>query len=380
MHSAVRSSFFAVAALTATITTDINGARAQVACGDNVVASVAMTTDLACATNPGFSVGSGGKVDMAGHQLSACGGCNGVALTGPGAKLSNGSIIGGGPFTAGVSSAGGGNQIENVTITNVDWAFLISGDSNKIKNCTALASVQGFDVAGNKNSISRCYSRSSTSQNFIVSGDGNKFTGNVSANASFAASGIEIHGNSNKLSLNASTSDNAGIAFSVIGNENKLSLNTVTGSNGVGLWVVGNENKISKSLATGIANAAIVAQGDANKLSKNASFSNSWNGIVVFGIGNSVSGSNSNSNLGAGIWVDVGDATSIKSNVTMSNTLNGILVMPGATNSAVSKNIAVGNTGDDLQDDNANCGTNVWANNVFRTSNANGVSGHPCVQ
>jgi hypothetical protein len=78
--------------------------------------------------------------------------------------------------------------------------------------------------------------------------------------------------------------------------------------------------------------------------------------------------------------VTTGDANSFKSNLTVHNSTNGVLVLTGVTNSSLSKTIALGNTGPDLQDDNANCGSNLWNDSIFRTSEANGVPNDACIQ
>lgn len=46
----------------------------------------------------------------------------------------------------------------------------------------------------------------------------------------------------------------------------------------------------------------------------------------------------------------------------------------------VSKTVALGSGVTDLQDDNANCGGNVWAKSIFGSSEAGGVGSHLCIQ
>lgn len=99
-QSAIHRSVFAAAVLAAVA--GAGPAFAQVSCGATIKEKVTMSGDLTCVTNPGFTVGSGGTVNMNGHTLTACAGCVGIALGEQGAKLLNGTVIGSGSGSVGV--------------------------------------------------------------------------------------------------------------------------------------------------------------------------------------------------------------------------------------------------------------------------------------
>lgn len=385
MYTAGRSSLLTVAVVSATLGFNVTVARGQVNCGDTVTGKVAMTMDLTCgASNPGFTIGAGASVDMAGYQLTTCVGCMGVRLSGQGAKLSNGSIVAPGAGSVVYLDGAGVHKVENMVVVGGGCAFQANSDKNKLKNCAAYASsLYGFYVFGSKNAISRSHSSGSPAANFYIQGDNNNLTENTSVDAPGSASGnggIYVVGNANKLSRNTSTNDDGDNgAMLVAGNGNKLSLNTVADSNATGLYVQGNDNKISKTVATNSAVRGIDLIGNFNKLSKNTATDSAAHGIAVSGNGNNINGSNTNNNTAAGIHVISGDANSLKSNVTMRNGAAEGVYVGTATNSSISKTVALGNALD-LRDDNANCGTNLWAKSVFRTSDAGGTMGHACIQ
>jgi parallel beta-helix repeat protein len=62
----------------------------------------------------------------------------------------------------------------------------------------------------------------------------------------------------------------------------------------------------------------------------------------------------------------------------------GIVVLEGATGNTLTKNTALGNTGLDLADGNANCDSNTWAQNTFVTDQVAGLPdggpGTGCIQ
>lgn len=382
MRSSRRGILLSVAAVAATVGWNVSAAVGQVACGATVTTKAVMTGDLTCITDPGFSIGAGGSVDMAGHFLAGCSGCDGIILSGPGAKLSNGFIDMTGATSRGVVLAGGTHKVENIAIQGADIGLDSSSGTNKIKNVTADGAVTGFNIVGDKNALSRCHSGSADDYNFRVVGDNNNLTENTSSNLDPGAvgAGFFIDGDGNKLARNNSANDRGPLgAFHVNGNGNKLGLNSVTESASAGLWVIGNDNKVSKSVTNDSADVGLVIAGDTNKLSKNASNDNGNAGISVNGDGNNVNASNTSNNGTDGILLIAGNANSFKSNVTMRNGDSGVDVNAGAVGE-FSKTVALGNGSFDLQDDNPNCGGNVWAKSVVGTSDVNGVGAPNCIQ
>lgn len=80
-----------------------------------------------------------------------------------------------------------------------------------------------------------------------------------------------------------------------------------------------------------------------------------------------------NSNLG-GIYVE-GSNNQIYANTTNNNSdFDGIWVIAGALGNVLSENKASGNLPYDLEDDNTDCGTNIWAGDTF------GSASQTCIQ
>lgn len=75
------------------------------------------------------------------------------------------------------------------------------------------------------------------------------------------------------------------------------------------------------------------------------------------------------SNNAGGIFV-TGSNNQIYANTTNNNsTGDGIDVIGGALGNILSENSAFGNLPYDMEDDNANCGTNIWVGNKFSVAN-----------
>jgi len=378
-HSAIRSSLFAATTFAVVTGAGLAAAHAQVACGDTISDKVAMTIDLACGTDPGFTIAAKGKVDMAGHSLTACGGCTGVAFTGQGGKLSNGSISGSGPGSIGVEIGGGGvHQLENVAVIGTEGGFDITSDGCKMKNLSATnVSEYGFRSTGDKTSISRSHaSGGAGAEGFVITADNCFLNENTTANVGDA--GFLVSGTANKLTRNSSVSSIA--CITVLGNSNKLTQNTATGCSANGIEVIGDNNKVSKSVAADNGDDGLVITGANNKLTKNTASDNGSNGLRIAGNGNNVGAGNTSNNANAGILIGNGSDNGLKSNVSMGNGQNAVLVALGATGNEMSKTVGLGSGVTDLQDDNANCGGNVWAKSIFGTSDAGGMASHICIE
>jgi parallel beta-helix repeat protein len=115
------------------------------------------------------------------------------------------------------------------------------------------------------------------------------------------------------------TADNS----SVIGNE--VAGNGAFFSDGGGMQIAGNGNTIS-----------------GNMISVSGTSSQPKAGIVVNTVGSRIFGNISDGNWGVGIQVT-------------------------GTRNQLFNNKAIGNSSNDLQDDNANCGSNLWSDNTFYT-------------
>jgi parallel beta-helix repeat protein len=104
--------------------------------------------------------------------------------------------------------------------------------------------------------------------------------------------------------------------------------------------------------------------------------SNNAGGLWLSGGGNNQVNNNQASGNGqsSGIFnsgiVILANGNRIYNNSTDGNFGPGIEVTAGAANNQIFSNLSsVGNHGSDLQDDNPNCGTNVWVDNVAFTKN-----------
>ena len=90
--------------------------------------------------------------------------------------------------------------------------------------------------------------------------------------------------------------------------------------------------------------------------------------IAVYANNNVVVDNTANSNLG-GIAVN-GSNNQIYANTTNNNSANdGIWVFAGSLSNILSENKSTGNLPYDMEDDNADCGTNIWAGDTFGSAN-----------
>lgn len=376
----LRRSLFAAIAFATLVGLSPRDSAAQVACGDVISGKVSMVTDLNCVTNPGFTIATGGKVDMAGHTLTACNNCTGIQFSGQGGKLSNGTIIASGLTSTGVAVGGSGvHQLVNVAVVGANVGFNITSNGCKLLNCSANENNSvGFLSTGDKTSISRSHASGSgpSSEGFSISANNCFLNENTSSNN--GGTGFGVSGTANKLTRNSVAASSTCII--VFGNGNKLTQNTATGCAVNGIDVIGDNNKVSKSVALGNGSTGTAIVGANNKLTKNTASDNGGNGLLILGNGNNVGSGNTNRNGNAGIRIESGSANNLKSNVSMGNLENSVTVVVGATNNALSKTVALGSGITDLRDDNANCGGNVWAKSIFGTSEAGGVSSHLCIQ
>jgi YVTN family beta-propeller protein/parallel beta-helix repeat protein len=131
--------------------------------------------------------------------------------------------------------------------------------------------------------------------------------------------------------------------------KNSFSDNTATGNNQHGFSVNGGSN---------------------NNFLNNVASSNGFEGILLAdGTGNQLKGNTTNGNGEIGIEAD-GASTghSIRGNTANGN-LAGIVLFNGSTGNTVKGNTTLNNLALDLFDENANCDSNIWTNNVFNIAN-----------
>jgi parallel beta-helix repeat protein len=90
---------------------------------------------------------------------------------------------------------------------------------------------------------------------------------------------------------------------------------------------------------------------------------------IAGGTGNRVHDNTIDSNQPLGIVLFNTSNQQVQDNKVNGNYNSGIRIEAGSTGNVVANNVAEGNLGYDLQDDNTGCDNNRWLDNVFFTSN-----------
>lgn len=340
-------------------------AHAQVTCGQTITGKTVMTANLeSCAADPALTLSAGAELDMQGFRINSCSGV-GIRIMGDGAKLYNGVVDSCGSTgvdvngnknkvtsivvidSDGINIIGSKNQVKNSFVRGSGVAYAIDGDANHLKgNATQLA-VLGYAVVGNGNKLSSNVAAEIDQDGVLVEGSGNKLQGNAAIESEV---GFDIEGSNNTLKGNAADlSIDTGFYIEQYSNgTSKVQNNSAVGNDASGFDVEGTLNngevKVSKNRAT--------ANGDEGfhvelhvAISKNAASSNGGNGILI------------------------GDSVAT-GNITL---MNGIGIRTQGDGSVITKNIALGNTMNDLFAFSA-CLDDMFSANVFRTSN------NPCIQ
>lgn len=324
--------------------------QAQVTCGDVITDKRVLETDLACGTNPALTI-NGGKLDMAGHRVTGVGDC--ILLAGIGSQLSNGSAYSCGGH--GVMLEGSKHKITSVVSTeNSGAGFFAAADITGVKftNTSAVLNDAGyyfFVGPASKNKFSGAVASRNVSTGFTVLGDENKVSECTAFGNGFY--GFGFNGNKNKFSRNIADGNQYG--FQIGGNENKLKQNTASGgSTDFGFNMGGNDNTLTKNVSVRNADEGFVVVGTGNQLTKCVAVDNAGTGFSIQNVNNSVKGGRAER-----------------------NGVDGILVVLGATGNLITKNVALENLSDDLQDNNASCaaGNNGWSKNVFGESEDGGT-------
>jgi len=190
-----------------------------VSCGDILGpgGNFELQADLDCLAGPGFSrsvtVMNGAILDLNGHIVT----CNFfpcVVLSGAGAQLLNGTVLGG--LHEGLVLEGtGGHTVKNVTSSRgLDGNVVVASDNNRLINVMA----RGTFLLG--------YA-------FLIGGDNNELIDSIAhcTNVSFGC--IRVEGNGNRVVDNFVTSDSPGGG----------------GTSGPGLQISGNNNVVRRNRA-----------------------------------------------------------------------------------------------------------------------------------
>jgi hypothetical protein len=340
-----------------------------VSCGDVITGDAMMTADLVCGLNDPALTVNGGALDMNGHRISGCLG-DGIVLAGNAAQLQDGSVDG--CNIAVRVEGGGGHQIRAVVASDsILDGFRITSSGNKLANTSAVGNGDdGYDIAGDRNTLKANGGLNNFAAGFRLSGARNKLNENLAS--SNGGDGYTATGDGNKLIRNLSES-NGGRNFLISGDENQLSQNSAVRSTfEAGIEIVGDKNKLSKNVVVNSGNgndSGFLIAGNENRLGKNSSSFNTDAGFEIGGSDNVLAACKAIDNAGVGIEVTAGAANGIKRNRVAKSTGEGIRLRSGVTLAAVLGNVSLENSGDDLRDDNADCGDNRWENNVEATAN-----------
>jgi hypothetical protein len=149
-----------------------------------------------------------------------------------------------------------------------------------------------------------------------------------------------------------------------------------------GVHVLGDRNVIRRTVAFGNGDTALFVVGVGNTVTRNETMGNCLPGgcaaaVVVAGGGNAVTRNTATGEqtaflLASGFGTGTSGNTLVK-NTALFSGLAGIVVADGAVDNRLRRN-AVRGGAVHLVDFNADCGTNVWERNSFRTGN------QPCIR
>jgi parallel beta-helix repeat protein len=224
----------------------------------------------------------------------------------------------------GIVLDGDGAQVRNGTVTGCQFAVLVEGiGGHLVTNMTA--SVQDPVLDDEEGA-----------EGLRVSSDGNRLIRNRVLLG--GANAIRINGAGNRVVGNTVSGSERGIRID--GVENVVTSNVIGGV-GEGIEVRGAANRIRRNQIAGALDQGIELRGAGNRVIANLAVDAVGDGISIF----------SQDNL-------------IRDNGVFSNGDDGIIVVETFGNNRIVNNRALGN-GNDLTDQNPDCGDNSWADNTF---------------
>lgn len=317
---------------------------AAVTCGVAITDKQTLTADLVCGTDPVVEIGEGGSLDMAGFKIT-CGGSNdGVALSGAGAKLSNGLITG--CSGSGVLVSGGGTKIERVLVSGGGTGFNLVSSGNKLSGCAALNNVgPGFYLTSSDNSLTGIVAKDNSGGGIVAPSGGHKIS-NVSISNSGSAVGINLTGDGSKISKVRVAGGAEGLI--ITGSANKVAEVTSLKHSTRGFRINGNGNQLKKCVADSTASAQVGF-------------------IIGSGSDNSISGCRSHGST-QGISV-AGSTNVVSKNKVFGAADHGIELI--GSNNVAKGNLAAGSGTVGLFENVAGCGNgDVWQNNVGTRNDA----------
>ena len=148
--------------------------------------------------------------------------------------------------------------------------------------------------------------------------------------------------------------------------------NVLVQSSNIGFEVLSPKNTLINNAAMGNGHGFFVAS-NGNVLQWNTAASNAIFGFWLGSANGNVVRSNTataNGNNGFELEGAIGNA--LASNNAFGNIAIGISLHGGSTKNVIQVNVSLGNSTNDLEDDNFSCDTNSWTGNVFGTKDPTG--------
>ncbi len=190
--------------------------------------------------------------------------------------------------------------------------------------------------------------------------------GTVRPGLSACLEGVNVEGHSNRLtSLRAF---GAIEGFVVGGESNTLLLVTASFNFDDGMAVFGSNGIIRQATLTQNGNGADFIIGTGNTITRSRSFLNTFTGITIGGNSTFVNQNQLFLN-NTGIYLSGGSrGSTVALNQVYSN-VTGIYIDGTSSDNDVVINGSFANSDVDMRDDNANCDSNLWFDNLFSTAN-----------
>jgi parallel beta-helix repeat protein len=284
-------------------------AQAQPDCGDPLGPGghIALYGDVGpCATDPALTIVGPVNVDLNGFTVSCAGATTGIVVEGVNARVQNGVV----------------EDCEEGVVVEDD------GHHRLLKLTVTSTQDQIGDLG------------------FRVNSDNNHLVDNWAD--AFNGEGFRIEGDDNRLTNNHAT-DNFNHGFRIRGENNQLVNNHA-------------ENNVGEGFRL---------DDDGNHLINNVALDNADEGFRIRdGLDNTLvnnrAENNGTSDGEPGIRIQE-DGNTLRSNAFIGNFGEGILVKDGAENNRITHNVASGNVGTDLVDENPDCDDNQWSKNRFGT-------------
>jgi len=334
----------------------------------------------------GAVLGPGGKFVLD-SDVGPCPGL-GPAITVNFARLDlNGfSVICGSQYfnSNGIEVTGTEAKVRNGIVEDCNYGVVLQGrGSHDVHNVTAHDNFIGFLTLSDHNTLSQNTAPGNNTFGFYTHGSDNTLTENTSTANNV---GFELNGRNSRTEDNIAIDCNTG--FGISGLNHRVNGNTASSGSIFGFMIGPAANiRLIENTASGFTYGFFVVSAGPHILTDNTATSNSDSGFSLFSFDTLVKnntasnngqhgfsvehsardkfvGNTAINNGGSGFNIIVGNNHLLQGNTAHNNGGNGVFLSTGASNHRILKTKASGNGGFDLQDDNVNCGTNLWSNNT----------------